>query len=216
MTDTPTPPMTPEQRADLVNHTFYAGAVYAAEQLEADGVTIATLTADRDAAQYRAYHLAVAIMGGEDAPGLADSLPIETLEAMARAHSRLHLEDIDRLAAAQAEIARLTAALATAREDGIGPDELGFNGLVFAAKIEAIKAMKKFPQPNYVISKFAEESGEVVKAAIHCAEGRETKENVLGEMKQAIAMLYRLYVEGDEVHGLKPLGEQPIQKGATT
>ena len=69
MTDTPTPAMTPEQRAELVNHTFYAGAVYAAEQLEADGVTIATLTAERDAAQ--------------------------------------------------AEIARLTAALATAREDGM-------------------------------------------------------------------------------------------------
>ena len=70
MTDTPTPPaMTPEQRAELVNHTFYAGAVYAAEQLEADGVTIATLTAERDAAQ--------------------------------------------------AEIARLTAANATAREDGM-------------------------------------------------------------------------------------------------
>ena len=69
MTDTPTPQITPEQRADLVNHTFYAGAVYAAEQLEADGVTIATLTAECDAAQ--------------------------------------------------AEIARLTAALATAREDGM-------------------------------------------------------------------------------------------------
>ena len=54
MTDTPTPPaMTPEQRAELVNHTFYAGAVYAAEQLEADGVTIATLTAERDAAEFR-------------------------------------------------------------------------------------------------------------------------------------------------------------------
>jgi hypothetical protein len=85
-------------------------------------------------------------------------------------------------------------------------DEIeGFRTLVDAAIGEAVRAMKKFPQPNYVISKIAEESGEVVKAAIHCAEGRETAENVLGEMRQTIAMLFRLYVEGDGVHGLPPI-----------
>ncbi|NJL70363.1 MAG: hypothetical protein HC888_01535 [Candidatus Competibacteraceae bacterium] len=67
---------------------------------------------------------------------------------------------------------------------------------------EAEKAMRKFPQPNYVISKVAEEAGEVVKAAIHCAEKRETAESLRGEMKQLIAMLFRLWVEGDGVHGL--------------
>ena len=86
--------------------------------------------------------------------------------------------------------------------------ETGFSVLVTDAMQEAEKAMRKFPQPNYVISKFAEESGEVVKAAIHCAENRETKENLRGEMKQAIAMLYRLWVEGDEVHGLEPVGNE--------
>jgi hypothetical protein len=65
--------------------------------------------------------------------------------------------------------------------------------------------MRKFPQPNYVISKVAEEAGEVVKAAIHCAEGRETPENVIAEIRQAMAMLMRLYIEGDQVHGLPPL-----------
>ena len=74
--------------------------------------------------------------------------------------------------------------------------------LVDAARTEAEKAMRKFPQPNYVISKVAEEAGEVVKAAIHCAEGREKPENVRAEIVQAIAMLIRLYVEGDQVHGL--------------
>ena len=74
--------------------------------------------------------------------------------------------------------------------------------LVEAAWSEAQRAMTKFPQPNYVISKVAEEAGEVVKAAIHCAEGRETPENVKLEIVQAIAMLIRLYVEGDQVHGL--------------
>lgn len=84
------------------------------------------------------------------------------------------------------------------------PDRTGFYGLIGDAVREAEKAMRKFPQPNYVISKVAEEAGEVVKAAIHCAEGRETPENVRGEMKQLIAMLYRLWVEGDGVHGLPP------------
>jgi phosphoribosyl-ATP pyrophosphohydrolase len=76
--------------------------------------------------------------------------------------------------------------------------------LVAEAQIEAERAMRKFPQPNYVISKVAEEAGEVVKAAIHCAEGRETYANLRGEMKQTLAMLYRLWVEGDQVHGLSP------------
>ena len=51
----------------------------------------------------------------------------------------------------------------------------------------------------------AEEAGETVKAAIHCAEGRETVANLRGEMLQTVAMLYRLWVEGDQVHGLKPV-----------
>ena len=70
---------------------------------------------------------------------------------------------------------------------------------------EAERAMRKFPQPNYVISKVAEEAGEVIKAAIHCAEGRETKENVRAEIVQTLAMLMRLYLEGDQIHGLPPI-----------
>lgn len=90
------------------------------------------------------------------------------------------------------------------------PDDLldeveGFLILVDTAISEAIRAMQKFPQPNYVISKVAEEAGEVVKAAIHCAEGRETPESVVAEMRQTIAMLFRLYAEGDGVHGLPPV-----------
>ena len=116
MTDAPTPPaMTPEQRAELVaDMRQYTFSTFPdrAKQIEADGIALAT-------AQDRAYRLAVAIMGGEDAPGLADSLPTETLETLVRSNFRRHSEDIDRLAAAQAEIARLTAALATAREDGM-------------------------------------------------------------------------------------------------
>ena len=80
-----------------------------------------------------------------------------------------------------------------------------------SAVAEAEKAMRKFPQPNYVISKVAEEAGEVVKAAIHCAEARETAENVRGEMRQLIAMLYRLWIEGDQVHGLPPVSTAALR-----
>ena len=52
MTDTPTPPaMTPEQRAHFCRLLNNAGLGECANQLEADGVTIATLTAERDLAQ---------------------------------------------------------------------------------------------------------------------------------------------------------------------
>lgn len=77
--------------------------------------------------------------------------------------------------------------------------------LFLDAWAEAEKAMRKFPQPNYVISKVAEEAGEVVKAVIHCAEGRDTPEHVAEEIRQAMAMLIRLYIEGDQVHGLAPI-----------
>ena len=84
-----------------------------------------------------------------------------------------------------------------------------FDLLISDAKKEAVRAMRKFPQPNYVISKIDEEEGEVVKAAIHAAEGRESMAEVRGEMCQLVAMLYRLWIEGDQVHGLPPVGETP-------
>jgi len=89
------------------------------------------------------------------------------------------------------------------------PEAESFDLLIADARAEAAKAMRKFPQPNHVISKVAEEAGEVVKAAIHCAEGREDPANVRVEMKQLIAMLYRLWVEGDQVHGLSPMSPPP-------
>ena len=83
-----------------------------------------------------------------------------------------------------------------------------FQALVNDAMAEATRAMAKFPQPNYVISKFAEESGEVVKAAIHYAEGREARDAVVSEMRQTIAMMLRLWIEGDQVHGLRAITEE--------
>lgn len=79
-----------------------------------------------------------------------------------------------------------------------------FAYLVASARQRAIKAMEKFPQPNYVLNKVAEENGEVIKAVIHYTEGRETWENVEGELIDNLAMLIRLVTEGDQVIGFTP------------
>lgn len=79
-----------------------------------------------------------------------------------------------------------------------------FSSLVSKARQSAEKAMIKFPQPNYVLLKVAEEAGEVVQAGVHYAEGRETWENLEGEVVQTIAMLFRLVTEGDQVNGVIP------------
>lgn len=85
-----------------------------------------------------------------------------------------------------------------------------FQDLIDDAIIAAEKAMVKFPQPNFVMTKFAEEAGEVIRGCIHMAEKRPDADAqphaVRGEMVQAIAMLYRIWVEGDQVHGLPPVG----------
>jgi hypothetical protein len=83
----------------------------------------------------------------------------------------------------------------------------GFTSIVALGIMAGTRAMQKYPQPNYVITKVAEEAGKVVKAAVHAAEGRETVENLRGEMIDLIAVLYRLWVEGDQVHGLEPVGK---------
>lgn len=83
------------------------------------------------------------------------------------------------------------------------PDDY-FSSLVAAARLRADKAMRKFPQPNYVLNKVAEESGEVIKAVIHFTEGREEWRNVEGEIIDNLAMLIRLVQEGDQVIGFTP------------
>lgn len=82
-----------------------------------------------------------------------------------------------------------------------------FDSLVEQARARAEKAMTKFPQPNYVLNKVAEESGEVIKAVIHYTEGRETWENVEAELIDNLAMLIRLVKEGDQVIGFTPPAE---------
>lgn len=79
-----------------------------------------------------------------------------------------------------------------------------FSSLVAMARTSADKAMRKFPQPNYVLLKVAEEAGEVVQAGVHYAENRMTWDEVEGEIVQLLAMLIRLVTEGDQINGVTP------------
>jgi len=78
------------------------------------------------------------------------------------------------------------------------------------AVVEAIKATHKFPQPNKVLLKVAEEAGEVVKAGVHLSENRDfTWHDLEDECIQTIAMCLRLLTEGDQTIGLKVRHNQP-------
>lgn len=79
-----------------------------------------------------------------------------------------------------------------------------FSSLVAMARTSADKAVRKFPQPNYVLLKVAEEAGEVVQAGVHYAENRMTWDEVEGEIVQLLAMLIRLVTEGDQINGVTP------------
>lgn len=96
-----------------------------------------------------------------------------------------------------------------------------FLSIVSRALTQAKVAIEKFPQPNYVLNKVAEESGEVIKAAVHYREGRDSWQHVESEVVDNIAMLFRLVTEGDGVIGLTPpkvniftdLNKPPFEQG---
>lgn len=79
-----------------------------------------------------------------------------------------------------------------------------FYALLDKAKERAVKAAEKFPQPNYVLNKFSEESGEVVKEIIHYTENRGQWARVEDEIVDLLAMTLRLLKEGDGVIGFVP------------
>jgi NTP pyrophosphatase (non-canonical NTP hydrolase) len=79
-----------------------------------------------------------------------------------------------------------------------------FDILVDLARQEAAKAIEKYPQPNYTMLKFSEEAGEVIKGAVHYAEGRDTWVHVEEEIVQTLAMLIRFLREGDGVNKIYP------------
>ena len=104
----------------------------------------------------------------------------------------------DEIYGLKARIAELESRTVTA------PQNDYFASLVALARVSADKAMKKFPQPNYVLLKVAEEAGEVVQAGVHYAENRMEWKQVEGEIVQLLAMLIRLVTEGDQINGVTP------------
>lgn len=80
----------------------------------------------------------------------------------------------------------------------VGYDSPALLDLLAAAKVSADKATRKFPQPNYVCAKLAEEAGEVVRAYIHMEEGRGSRLDFEAECVQLVGLVLRLYVEGDQ------------------
>lgn len=105
-----------------------------------------------------------------------------------------------------ANILALVEALEKAQQRNAEPEEQNdyFASLVAMARVSADKAMRKFPQPNYVLLKVAEEAGEVVQDGVHYAENRMKWKQVEGEIVQLLAMLIRLVTEGDQVNGITP------------
>lgn len=108
-------------------------------------------------------------------------------------------------AAAQADYeARIRSALYAAPPAAEPVKADYFGGLVERARNAAEKASRKFPQPNYVTLKIAEEAGEVVRGCVHYAENRMEWSEVEGEIVQLLAMLIRLVTEGDQINGVTP------------
>ena len=61
---------------------------------------------------------------------------------------------------------------------------------------QARRAITRFPQPNYCLTKVAEEAGEVVKAGVHLAEGRDfSHDDLEGEVIDTMAMLIGVDLE---------------------
>jgi len=163
-----------------------------ADLFDAMAQQLADARAERDAAVAGAYEAAAKVLDDEcDLARIALPQAVPVLRADARAIRSLTPAD---------------AKAAQARRDAQMMAHLGpIADLLPDAVAAAEKAIRKYPQPNYVITKWAEETGEVTKDLVHMAEGRQTAEKLRGEIVQALAMLHRLLIEGDQVHGLPPL-----------
>ena len=76
----------------------------AADRIEAQAAEIERLTQDRE-------RLALAICGGEDAPGYANAQTVETLEKVARDNHNATMEQVNYTLAAEAKLAKAMGGL---------------------------------------------------------------------------------------------------------
>lgn len=73
---------------------------------------------------------------------------------------------------------------------------------------ELAKARNKFPSPDFLVTAFSEESGELVKSVLDHMFGKSTEDEVYAEAIQVIAMAVRIIEEGDPIHKLNPIIEK--------
>lgn len=66
------------------------------------------------------YQLAYAICGGEDAPGLLDSTPVDELVRLARENTSRHMSDIDRATGLETALKAAEAKLAAQGQEAVG------------------------------------------------------------------------------------------------
>ena len=108
-----------------------------------DTDTIARLTAKLAEAREERYRLAYAICGGEDAPGLLDSISVESLEKIAKDNTRSHMQTVDAQMKAERE---LEAALAGAVEaQAVTAAAFEAAAAVPDSFVAAMEAAKGFP-----------------------------------------------------------------------
>ena len=100
-----------------------------ADLFEAQAAEIKRLRGERE-------RLALAICGGEDAPGYANAQTVETLERVARDNANATMEQINRTLAVEAKLAKAVEAL-----EEIATDEhpLGWIAIAALAEIKGAK-----------------------------------------------------------------------------
>lgn len=69
---------------------------------------------------------------------------------------------------------------------------------------EVASARSKFHSPALLLTAFSEEAGELVKAVLNSYHGQGGIGEIHRELVHAMAMLVRLYEEGDPAHRLDP------------
>lgn len=80
-----------------------------------------------------------------------------------------------------------------------------WSGLAAAAADEYERALQLFPGANNNLLALCEEHGELVKACLDYHQGKSTEADIGKELTQCMAMLLRLWFQGDATIGLPPV-----------
>lgn len=93
---------------------------------------------------------------------------------------------------------------------------MGFDWSELAKMVtaELERARKKFPNPDYLVTALAEEAGEAIRASLEVMYSKgteETRQALLKELVQTMAMCVRLYNEGDPIHKIEPLDRDAMR-----